>query len=49
MHHHTVCDMQLNVSSFGVCFLQAESKAMIERRGKGLLLSVKQINAVLRA
>ena len=27
---------------------QAESKAMVERRGKGLLVSLKQVNAVLR-
>lgn len=27
---------------------QAESKAVVERRGKGLLVSVKQINGVLR-
>ncbi len=28
--------------------VQAESKAVVERNGKGLTLSVKQINGVLR-
>ena len=30
------------------CRVQAESKVMAERKGKGLHLSIKQLNAVLR-
>lgn len=40
--------LQFTLPKTGTCTAKAESKAVVERNGKGLTLSVKQINGVLR-